>query len=167
MPGVVRFKVRGYRDALGRFAKRTAILENQRRIAMRNVGHSAVVELQVRAPRKTGIFAEGIVYREYDWGDSTNIEVLATGEHAFVLDFLRYGTKPHKIPTGGSAEMMAKGYPLRFYWEKGPAGPGIYHFWSVNHPGTQPDPFIDNALVRVEETAMIKLRKVVATVVRA
>jgi len=55
------------------------------------------------------------------------------------------GTRPHFIPGGRSvstiqeaADLQAKkGYPLRFYWEHGPYGPGIYFFWSVRHPGWQ------------------------------
>lgn len=26
-------------------------------------------------------------------------------------------------------------YPLRFYWDNGPNGPGVYHYMHVNHPG--------------------------------
>lgn len=39
-------------------------------------------------------------------------------------------TAPHLI--------AAKNAPfLRFYWENGPGGAGIYHFRFVNHPGTR------------------------------
>jgi hypothetical protein len=167
MPGVIRIVAKGYRDVLGRFAKRTLILEMERRKAMHAVGREAATEIRRNAPKKTGIFASGIMFRALDEGYTTTAQVISTGEHAFVLNFLRYGTVPHPIPKGGSAEMMAKGYPLRFYWEKGPTGPGIYFFWSVNHPGTDPHPFIDDAMEFVEESALRELRKVVATVVRA
>lgn len=35
---------------------------------------------------------------------------------------------PHIIRSRGR-------YPLRFWWENGPDGPGEYRFMSVNHPG--------------------------------
>jgi len=101
------------------------------------------------APTDTGIFAEGI-YAEVGqttWGD-WNSHVGVRGEHAFLLDYIVGGTKPHEIPKGGSAAQLAKGYPLRFYWEKGPNGPGIYYYWSVQHPGTQPNPFHRRAFTR-------------------
>jgi hypothetical protein len=59
---------------------------------------------------------------------------------------------------------MAKGYPLRFYWEKGPRGPGVYFYWSVNHPGTDPDPFIDLAIESAWPEMAAELRKVAARV---
>ena len=53
------------------------------------------------------------------------------------------GTKPHLIPGGSKVSslqeaatlQMHKGYPLRFYWEQGPRGPGMYFYWAVQHPG--------------------------------
>jgi len=48
------------------------------------------------------------------------------------------GTRRHFIPgpagsrAGASAIQQAKGYPLRFYWERVGA---VVFFWSVDHPG--------------------------------
>jgi hypothetical protein len=92
------------------------------------------------------------------------VTIYAGGEHGFVLDFLRFGTKPHPIPRGGSAEQLAKGYPLRFYWKQGPGGPGIYYFWSVRHPGTDPNPFIDEAMAEIEDEVQTELMRVAASV---
>ena len=36
---------------------------------------------------------------------------------------------PHVIRPRG------RGYPLRFWWENGPDGPGEYRYMKVNHPG--------------------------------
>jgi hypothetical protein len=101
------------------------------------------------APKDTGIFADGI-YSEVNQritGD-LSAEIGVRGKHAFLLDYIIGGTKPHQIPKGGSAAQMAKGHPLSFYWENGPNGPGLYHFWSVQHPGTRPNPFHQRALAR-------------------
>jgi len=81
-----------------------------------------------------------------------------------VLPFLIYGTRPHTIPTGGSAAQMAKGYPLTFYWEKGPAGKGWYSFWSVQHPGTKPSPFVDEAYREIGPQLKSDLQKVAVRV---
>lgn len=41
------------------------------------------------------------------------------------------GARPHVI-------RARRAKVLRFYWERGPAGPGIYRFPKVNHPGNAP-----------------------------
>lgn len=166
MPGFLHFEAQGFRDVDGRFARRTPLLARRRREAIRNVGRMGTEALRKTAPKRTGQFARDLFFRSYDRGSMTFVKVYAGGEHAFVLDFLRYGTRAHEIPLGGSAAQMAKGYPLRFYWEKGPQGPGVYRFWSVNHPGTQPDPFIDEAMADVEDDMLAELRKVAASVAR-
>jgi len=61
------------------------------------------------------------------------------GEHAFLLEILTRGTRPHPIPVGGAAEQMAKGYPL--HWIDRQTGEHRFA-WSVWHPGTLPDPFV-------------------------
>ena len=80
---------------------------------------------------------------------STQVTTTPTGAWAEVLMpyQLKFtippGTKPHLIPGGlavsdkrqAAAIQMAKGYPLKFHWERGPRGPGIYHYWAVSHPG--------------------------------
>jgi hypothetical protein len=104
-------------------------------------------ELRAQAPKKTGTFARGIRGLVYeDVGGQLKLEMISGGGHAYLLPFIVGGTRPHIIPRGGSAEMMAKGYPLRFYWANGPKGPGVYFFWHVHHPGTKPNDFIGRAL---------------------
>lgn len=55
------------------------------------------------------------------------------------------GSRPHPITPRG------KGYPLRFYWKK--VG-GEVRAMRVNHPGTQPNPF----LVRAARTVLARMR---------
>lgn len=154
----------GYRDVAGRFAKRTDELQKQRRELGRQAGRVFVQALKKHAPKRTGEFAKHLFYRTYDRGSRLEVRFYAGGPHAFVLPFLTEGTRPHVIPTGGSAAQMAKGYPLRFFWEKGPRGPGIYHYWSVNHPGTKPNPFVDEARKESGEPLRRELQKAAARV---
>ena len=56
--------------------------------------------------------------------------------------YVEYGTKKHPISLmeeGGGTS--TRGKALRFFWKKGPNGPGIYFFKKVNHPGTRPYKF--------------------------
>jgi len=146
----------GYRDpGTGLFARKSTALRAQRREFAREAGRLMQGSLRRHAPRSqprpdkkntSGLFANGIRYRSRETERGVEVIFYASGPHAFVLPFLIHGTKPHVIPTGGAAAQRAKGYPLRFFWEKGPSGPGIYRYWSVNHPGTKPDPFVQEAL---------------------
>ena len=71
-----------------------------------------------------------------------------------------YQEKAYEIPDSGR---VAKGYPLRFFWEDGPRGPDIYYFWSVMHPGTKPDDFPQ----RVLDERWPEIRKMLRLVVRS
>jgi len=137
----------GYRDVLGRFTRRTAALTETRRELAREAGRIVVEQLKIQAPRKTGKFAAGLFYRTYEHEDVVETRFYAGGEHGYVLPFLAYGTADHIIPRGGSAAQKAKGYPLHFFWQKGPRGPGMYSYWQVHHPGTNASPFIGYARV--------------------
>jgi len=154
----------GYREVTGRFARRSQVLETERRALIRNAGRTFTEALARHAPKRTGEFARGLFYRTYDRGYTSEARFYAGGKHAFVLPFLIYGTRPHTIPTGGSAAQMAKGYPLTFYWEKGPAGKGWYSFWSVQHPGTKPSPFVDEAYREIGPQLKSDLQKVAVRV---
>lgn len=162
----LKFTAMGYRDVMGRFTKRTQTQERERRRAGREMARETLKELQAQAPEKTGVFKDGLFFRTYDRGHRMWIRFYAGGPHAFVLPFLLEGTRPHIIPTGGAPAQLAKGYPLRFWWEKGPAGPGVYHYWSVNHPGTDPDPFADRTAEIMEPRIRDRLQKVAGQVAR-
>lgn len=106
-----------------------------------------LVLLRDEAPKASGMFAAGLsASASRNWTGDIRGWVKAGGEHSFLLDLIRKGTRPHTIPFGGSAEQIAKGYPLSFYWEHGPNGPGLYHYWSIHHPGTKPNRFDQRAL---------------------
>ena len=160
MTGLLSFEALGYRDVEGRFAQRTKVLQTGKRNMARRIGRLAVERLQANAPRDTGVFAEGIRYATFDRGFETRITIYASGEHAFLLPMILGGTRAHTIPKGGSAAQMAKGYPLSFHWENGPRGPGRYAYWSVEHPGTEPNPFVDETLAEIQDDIQDELNLV-------
>jgi hypothetical protein len=140
---LLKLEVMGYRDAQGRMSQRTDEIVRAQRDEMRAMARGMVGALQHYAPEKTGKFKQGIAYRTDDSGYRLTATFYVRGEHAFVLPFLAGGTKPHPIPRGGSAEQLAKGYPLHWIDQQ----TGEHRFaWSVWHPGTFPDPFIANAM---------------------
>jgi len=133
-------------------------------------------KLAEEAPKASGEFSEGIKVRHTvrsTGGSWDQFQIVSTGPHATVgdglslWDLLTRGTAAHEIPTGGAAAQLAKGYPLSFYWEQGPNGPGLYHYWSVQHPGTDPDPFPERALDRWRPEARRQLREYGLRVVSA
>jgi hypothetical protein len=146
MAKLMKLEVMGYRDTKGRFTRRTEELNRARRDEMRELGRGMVHTLQYYAPEDTGKFKQGIAYRTDDRVDSTTITFYVKGEHAFLLPIITGGSEPHEIPKGGSEAQMAKGYPLAFFWQRGPEGPGMYYYYSVQHPGTIPNPFVSLAI---------------------
>lgn len=160
MPAFLRFEVVGYRDAVGRYAKRSRAARGVMRDATRGYNRSLVAALKHYAPEKTGIFKAGIRSRTWWVGDTLHAGIYATGQHAFILEFLVRGTKPHLIPIGGAAAQMAKGYPLRWIDEK--TGEER-RAWQVWHPGTTPDPFVATALDATEMEREIELRRAART----
>jgi len=146
---VLRFEARGFTTTQGRLVQRSEALEREIRRMFMTERRELQKVLREEAPKRTGVFARGLRTFFYEQGSGNyRVEAVSTGPHAWLLPLIVGGTKPHLIPRGGTAEMMTKGYPLRFYWERGPKGPGIYYFWHVHHPGTKPNPFINRALGR-------------------
>ena len=143
MAELLKLEMMGYRDVAGRFAKRSEELARAQREEMRTLGRATVATLRYYAPRDKGIFAEGIAYRTDARVSGTTITIYVRGEHAFLLPMLTGGTQPHLIPRGGSAEQLAKGYPL--HWIDKQTGEDRFA-WSVWHPGTFPDPFVERAM---------------------
>lgn len=157
---VLTFEALGYRDVQGRFARRAERLAQDQRNMAREQSRLMVAALREEAPKKTGVFAQGIHYRTTVTPGGTRSTIYVRGEHAHLLEWIVGGTKPHEIPKGGSAAQLAKGYPLRFFWEKGPRGPDVYYFWSVMHPGTAEDDFPQRALDRRWPDMRAALQKV-------
>lgn len=81
-------------------------------------------ELRERSPYATGELRDSAYGPDVDERELTAI----IGFEAPQADYTDLGTPPHPIfPSNASA--------LRFFWEDGPDGPGMYTFDSVNHPG--------------------------------
>lgn len=136
---MLKFEAVGYRDALGRYARRSEELQQGLRTMMREESRALLEALRYYAPQKTGAFMRGLGYRTDIKGDSVTATFYASGPHAFLLPIFIYGSKPHPIVAKNAAA-------LRFFWPNGPRGPGIYYFKSVQHPGTDPHPFIAQAM---------------------
>lgn len=153
MAGMIKLEVEGYRDSLGRFAKRTEELARGRREMIRESSRSLVKALRYYAPQRTGKFAQGIHYRTDDRGATATGTIYVRGEHAFLLPFITEGTRPHPIAAVNTPA-------LRFFWPRGPEGPGIYYYKSVQHPGTMPDPFVAQAIDAVSPQMDMELAKV-------
>ena len=145
--GMLRFETEGFNLVHGstRDKQKAFRLTAQQVVAEESERLRAA--LWQEAPKDTGKFADGIyVDQTTSWmSELPQAQIRVKGEHAFLLPFIVKGTKAHEIPTGGSSAQMAKGYPLSFYWQNGPKGPGQYFFWSVWHPGTQPNDFVTRA----------------------
>jgi len=163
-----------------RVARRMGLRQRQvmagRRELARRVADDLRAKLAEEAPKRTGAFSEGLQVRQSvrsTSGSWDQYEIVSTGPHATVgnglslWDLITRGTAAHEIPTGGAAAQLAKGYPLSFYWENGPNGPGLYHYWSVRHPGTSPDRFPDRALDRWRPAARRELKELGLNVVQA
>lgn len=164
MANLLSFKALGFRESRGRFNAKERLLQIEKRNMVRDVTQEYRDAMRVEAPKKTEVYARGINYRTDERGNITTGTVYASGKHAFLTDIIINGSRPHPIPVGGAAEMMAKGYPLRFFWEKGPQGPKVYHFWTVNHPGTKPNDFVTRARARMDAPAQDRLNLVSARV---
>jgi hypothetical protein len=142
MANLMSLRMAGYRDVDGRFAERSQELRHAMRDEARTIGRAMVSTLRAYAPRYTGEFADGFAYRTTWQGDELRLTFYVKGPHAFLLPFLTEGTRGHEIPIGGSAAQMAKGYPLHWIDKS-----GAHHYaWSVWHPGTLPDPFVERAV---------------------
>jgi len=119
------------------------------REVLKRQGREFVKVMREEAPQDTGTFAKGFRYRTRQLKSGEfGMTIFAAGPHAFLMPMIVYGTKAHEIPTGGAAAQKAKGYPLKFFWQKGPNGPGIYRFWRVWHPGTKPNNFVRRTITR-------------------
>jgi len=143
MTAILRFEATGYRDTQGRFAKRTPELRQYMRDGIRDLGRAMVANLKHYAPEDKGIFKAGIGFQTRWKGDVVQTVFFVGGKHAFLLPIITGGSKAHRIPIGGAAEMMAKGYPLR--WVDKMTGE-VRYAWEVWHPGTMPDPFVERAV---------------------
>lgn len=140
-----------FRDLKGRFATANKDLLNFRRNQMRPEMNRLVGITKAEAPKKTGQFREGIFSRIFVSGNAITGKVFMPQP---LGKWIIRGTKRHPIPKSLGGKI------LRFFWPKGPKGPGIYFFRQVDHPGTKPNPFTDRALKTWLPGAERQLRRV-------
>lgn len=129
------------RDIAGRFAK--AKDEHQRLAVeqMKFLGRTFVGLEQSEAPKRTLKFASGIRFFPFVDGDTVGFKAISPGP---LGDYIKFGTRPHEI----------RGNPmLKFFWDTGPRGAGVYFFRSVHHPGTKPNPYHERAFEKWEPIA--------------
>jgi hypothetical protein len=150
---MLKLEAIGYRDTAERFARRTDELQARQREAVRSITKGITESIRHYAPKRTGVFAAGLGYRTDEKAGGTSGTVFVGGEHAFLLPMLIEGTRAHPIYPRGP-------YPLRFFWERGPRGPGIYYYMHVEHPGTIPLSFVADGIAAMEPQIEIELGRV-------
>lgn len=140
----VEVRVFGYRDRIGRFAEAWDWLVRERRNRLEYWGGRLVeraMDLSPKAmvasqvdPRRgpAGQFAKQWYY-DIVPGAGTG-ETLILNNTSPIRDIVLFPTQPHRIPKGGRAEQMAKGYPLLWYDLE--TGEPI-RAYEVHHPGTK------------------------------
>ena len=161
------FEEIGMTKTLSSYRKRELVLRREREVLIKDETERLVEAMKEEAPKKTGVFAEGLGYSSTTtFTEDVMTSIFVRGEHAFLLPFIVNGTKPHEIPKGGSAAQLAKGYPLGFYWANGPKGSGLYHYWSVQHKGTKPNDFPGRALKKWRPGAAQRLREAGVAIAR-
>lgn len=119
------------RDVLGRFTKLEA--ENKPGLLemLNRLGRLFVSLEQSEAPKRTLRFAAGIRYWLFQEGDALGFKV---GSPAPLATWIKGGTRPHPI-------VARRVKFLKFWWDSGPRGAGVYFFRRVNHPGTKANPY--------------------------
>lgn len=145
-------------ELVARFKGAGRILNQQQAQRMNVLGNRLLGLIRDGAPHATGKYASRITLTTHRSGDSYNVEIRAPEP---LTTWLTRGTRAHEIRPKGP------GYPLRFYWAKGPKGPGVYHFMRVWHPGTRGKPFIASAYRQWKPEAEAEMRSLVKSYVRS
>lgn len=141
----------GYSDVFRRMVERRDKVSQAAKTHADKAGKVLLAALKRHAPRKTGQFAAGLSYRTYTRPEGYEVKFYAGGTHGYLLPLLINGTAAHLI----------SGSPLRFFWERGPKGAGVYHYQSVQHPGTAPSPFVEQARKETASQIREELRQIV------
>jgi hypothetical protein len=114
-------------------------------LAEKNLGNDREAQAETLAADYLRIARKQAPKKSGDFANSLQTETFRKGVSGFGFNFfepqplgkwIRLGTKPHKIVPKGA------GYPLAFYWAK--IG-GMMYTYSVNHPGTKPNPYAARA----------------------
>jgi len=168
MSGLVRITIQEANPGLTR--RRVANAQRQTEEGLRQMLSRERIAMQ-RALREeapkgpNGKFARSIrTLLHKDTSGRWVLEGFVPEDLAWLNAIIIKGSRPHRIPTGGAAAQMAKGYPLRFYWENGPNGPGIYYYWTVWHPGTKPNPYPNRAMGKREKALVAEFQRYGASI---
>lgn len=158
-----------FRDVRGRFVKATEEMQKAKRDELRNLGSYITARLKAEAPRgKTGKFAASHSFKTLERGNNLELRFYSAGP---LGQFIRLGTKPHKI-------MAKRAKALAFFWPKvgmqtfvpraefpvtGEIGGA---FWIgkgyVNHPGTQPNPYHERVIASMSPSMREALSRMAA-----
>jgi len=133
----------------------------QMRQSVKDILDSAVIIAQNFAPGdslKKDIAVDD--YREFAGGARGSVG----GPYKLIRFTLPPGTVRHFIPGGlavnsygdAAAIQLAKGYPMKFYWER--IGM-IVHRWSVSHPGYKGSDWGERVFTEVEQITDRKLEE--------
>lgn len=127
------FKLLGDREAQQFWQRFDTRLATQVQAIGEQASAILVRALRKAAPRRTGAGARSIMRRPARGEKVRRLEwVWRIFARYYMLFTLPPGTRPHEI-------RPRRARALRFYWERGPRGPGIYFFSRVMHPGYKPE----------------------------
>ena len=138
-----------FRAVSGKFVRANKELKKERRVALQSIGRRYIPIAQQEAPVKSGKFRKSLRFRTAMQGDNV---VLTTSSLQPLGKWIIEGTKRHRI-------VAKRAKVLAFFWLKGPSGPGMYFYRSVNHPGTKPNPYHERAWRRVRPYSHEILRR--------
>ncbi len=157
---LLSMEIVGSRDASGQFQSMGEALASLQRARLRAAAQKSLEAIKLEAPRSKGEgphLADGLRVRTYESGPGAfNARVTAGGPHGWLLPLILEGTRAHPIYPKKAGGL------LRFQWDKGPRGPGIYFFRKVNHPGTRPNDFPIRGFARVRSEVDRDLRSIAA-----
>lgn len=143
-----------FRSLSGRFVKASEEVFASHREAIQELGETFTRFAREEAPSKSGKFRRSI---SVTYSNDQRTMSFRTHHSEPLGSWIIRGTRSHVIrPVRRKA--------LKFYWEKGWLGPGIYFFMRVNHPGTQPNPYLMRTLDRWDwDSQADRLRRKIST----
>lgn len=102
------------------------------RSALRKGARVIQQDARTRVPMATGTLRDGIKIKSGLRYGTARVSVVTTGKHAYLAQWMEYGTQAHVI-TAGKGKVLAflmGGHPVK----------------SVDHPGVRPRPFMRPAI---------------------
>jgi hypothetical protein len=118
--------------------------------AMKELENILLSSARAEAPRNTGAFAEGLESRLIGNGFESSIEIYSTVEKPLPI-WISEGTAPHEI--GAPGQFLYN--PDEDFAAIGP----------VLHPGTQPNPFVEDILLTIDTKAQELLLRAIESAI--